>query len=97
MVCMTVKYISNCKKLACYLILKKTYLKGFIFHFLNFTADVMKQLGANSIFAVDVGSQDSQDVYNYGDHISGWWLLANKWSPWSETVKVPDNYIERFA
>lgn len=51
----------------------------------------MKQLGANSIFAVDVGSQDSQDVYNYGDQISGWWLLANKWSPWSETVKVSDN------
>lgn len=56
----------------------------------NLPADVMKQLGGNTIFAVDVGSQDSQDVYNYGDQISGWWLLANKWSPWSETVKVPD-------
>ncbi|CAG2205144.1 NRE [Mytilus edulis] len=56
----------------------------------NLPADVMKQLGANSIFAVDVGSRDSTESYNYGDKISGFWLLANKWSPWSETVKVPD-------
>lgn len=57
------------------------------------TADVMKQLGANSIFAVDVGSRDSTESYNYGDKISGFWLLANKWSPWSETVKVYIFYL----
>ena len=55
---------------------------------LYFEADVMKQLGANSIFAVDVGSRESTEIYNYGDQISGFWLLANKWSPWHDTVKV---------
>jgi lysophospholipid hydrolase len=48
----------------------------------------MKSLGAQSIFAVDVGSQDESDLTNYGDELSGWWLLWKKWNPWAAPIKV---------
>ena len=51
-------------------------------------ADVMHHLGANFVFAVDVGSQDEKDHTNYGDSLSGWWLLWKRWNPWAEPVKV---------
>ena len=54
----------------------------------NLPADVMKSLGAQTIFAVDVGSQDESDLTNYGDELSGWWLLWKKWNPWTEPIKV---------
>ncbi|KAH9638381.1 hypothetical protein HF086_004183 [Spodoptera exigua] len=38
-------------------------------------ADVMRSLGAKHILAIDVGSQDDTDLTNYGDDLSGWWLL----------------------
>ncbi|XP_021366995.1 patatin-like phospholipase domain-containing protein 7 isoform X3 [Mizuhopecten yessoensis] len=56
----------------------------------NLPADVMKSMGAQSIFAVDVGSQDETSLTNYGDDLSGWWLLWKRWNPWAEPVKVPD-------
>ncbi|GFN73554.1 LOW QUALITY PROTEIN: neuropathy target esterase sws [Plakobranchus ocellatus] len=56
----------------------------------NLPADVMHHLGANFVFAVDVGSQDEKDHTNYGDSLSGWWLLWKRWNPWAEPVKVPD-------
>lgn len=39
------------------------------------SADVMRSLGAKHILAIDVGSQDDTDLTNYGDDLSGWWLL----------------------
>ena len=42
------------------------------------------------VVAVDVGARDRSDLYNYGDAISGWWLLWKKWWPWTESVRVPD-------
>lgn len=51
-------------------------------------ADVMKTMGAQTIIAIDVGSEDPDDLTNYGDQLSGWWLLWNKWNPFAETVKV---------
>ncbi|KAK2568031.1 Patatin-like phospholipase domain-containing protein 6 [Acropora cervicornis] len=36
------------------------------------------------------GSEDPDDLTNYGDQLSGWWLLWNKWNPFAETVKIPD-------
>lgn len=54
----------------------------------DLTADVMKMMGAQTIFAVDVGSQDEMDLTNYGDTLSGWWLLWKRWYPWAEPVKV---------
>lgn len=50
----------------------------------------MRGLGANHILAIDVGSVDDQDLTNYGDDLSGWWLLWKRWNPFTETVKVPN-------
>lgn len=54
----------------------------------DFEADVMKAKGARNIFAMDVGSIDETDLTNYGDHLSGWWLLWKRWNPWAAQVKV---------
>lgn len=51
-------------------------------------ADVMKAIGARTIFAVDVGSQDNWSITNYGDQLSGWWVLWKKWNPWASPVRV---------
>ncbi|XP_037727000.1 neuropathy target esterase sws isoform X3 [Drosophila subpulchrella] len=56
----------------------------------NVPADVMHNLGAAHIIAIDVGSQDDTDLTNYGDDLSGWWLLYKKWFPFTTPVKVPD-------
>ncbi|XP_044761139.1 neuropathy target esterase sws isoform X1 [Coccinella septempunctata] len=56
----------------------------------NLPADIMRSLGANHILAVDVGSVDDQDLTNYGDDLSGWWLLWKRWNPFTEPVKVPN-------
>lgn len=50
----------------------------------------MHNLGAAHIIAIDVGSQDDTDLTNYGDDLSGWWLLYKKWNPFTTPVKVPD-------
>lgn len=56
----------------------------------NLPADIMRdRMGAETILAVDVGSQDDTDLYNYGDTLSGWWLLWKRWNPFSEPIKVP--------
>ena len=57
-----------------------------------FTADVMKSKGANTIIAVDVGSEYPAELTNYGDHLSGWWLLWKKWNPFSEKIYVSDGF-----
>ena len=62
-------------------------ITAFILWYL-FLADVMKTMGAQTIIAIDVGSEDPDDLTNYGDQLSGWWLLWNKWNPFAETVKV---------
>lgn len=54
------------------------------------TADVMRSHGASHILAVDVGSVDDQDLTNYGDDLSGWWLLWKRWNPFTTPVKVPN-------
>ncbi len=48
----------------------------------------MKAMGCKTIFAVDVGSQDETNLTNYGDSLSGWWLLWKRWNPWATPVKV---------
>ncbi len=45
-------------------------------------------MGAKLVIAVDVGSQDETDLTNYGDSLSGWWLLWKRLNPLSEKVKV---------
>lgn len=50
----------------------------------------MLRQGAHHILAIDVGSQDDTDLTNYGDSLSGWWLLWKRWNPFAEPVKVPN-------
>lgn len=67
------------------------FLKSIFYSWFNSNlADVMHTLGAAHIIAVDVGSQDDTDLTDYGDHLSGWWLLYKKWNPFSTPVKVPN-------
>lgn len=40
------------------------------------------------VIAIDVGSQDETDLTNYGDALSGWWLLWKRWNPLAAKVKV---------
>lgn len=57
----------------------------------NLPADVMHDvMGSEAILAIDVGSQDDMDMTNYGDTLSGWWLLWKKWYPFCKPVKVPN-------
>uniref|UniRef100_A0A8B9MKK3 lysophospholipase n=1 Tax=Accipiter nisus TaxID=211598 RepID=A0A8B9MKK3_9AVES len=56
----------------------------------NLPADIARNLGAKTVIAIDVGSQDETDLCNYGDSLSGWWLLWKRLNPWAEKVKVPD-------
>lgn len=53
----------------------------------------MKSKGANTIIAVDVGSEYPAELTNYGDHLSGWWLLWNKWNPFSEKIYVSGGWL----
>uniref|UniRef100_A0A8C7K841 lysophospholipase n=1 Tax=Oncorhynchus kisutch TaxID=8019 RepID=A0A8C7K841_ONCKI len=56
----------------------------------NLPADIARNMGAKTVIAIDVGSQDETDLCNYGDSLSGWWLLWKRINPWAEKVKVPD-------
>ncbi|KAI4459957.1 hypothetical protein MML48_6g00010887 [Holotrichia oblita] len=65
---------------------KKYTMIGICIHI----SDVMRSIGANHILAIDVGSVDDQDLTNYGDDLSGWWLLWKRWYPFTTSVKVPN-------
>uniref|UniRef100_A0A672KE71 Patatin-like phospholipase domain containing 7b n=1 Tax=Sinocyclocheilus grahami TaxID=75366 RepID=A0A672KE71_SINGR len=54
----------------------------------NLPADTARSMGAKLVIAVDVGSQDETDLTNYGDSVSGWWLLWKRLSPLTEKIKV---------
>ncbi|XP_078285751.1 patatin-like phospholipase domain-containing protein 6 isoform X3 [Rhinoraja longicauda] len=56
----------------------------------NVPADIAKTMGAKTVIAIDVGSRDETELCNYGDSLSGWWLLWKRLNPWAEKVKVPD-------
>ncbi|XP_017748632.1 PREDICTED: patatin-like phospholipase domain-containing protein 7 isoform X4 [Rhinopithecus bieti] len=54
----------------------------------NLPADVARSMGAKVVIAIDVGSRDETDLTNYGDALSGWWLLWKLWNPLATKVKV---------
>lgn len=58
-------------------------------------ADVARSMGAKVVIAIDVGSRDETDLTNYGDCLSGWWLLWKRWNPLAEKVKVLGARLER--
>ncbi|EGV62947.1 hypothetical protein CANTEDRAFT_123899 [Yamadazyma tenuis ATCC 10573] len=50
----------------------------------------MKRRGAKYIMAVDVGSVDDRSPMNYGDTLSGIWVVFNRWNPFSKHPNVPN-------
>lgn len=53
-------------------------------------ADVMRyKMGARTVIAVDVSPDNERLYFEYGTHLSGWWLLWNSWNPFVKTVNVP--------
>ena len=55
----------------------------------NLTVAHMKSLGADVIFAVDVGSLDDNLPQTFGDSLSGAWALWNRWNPFSSYANPP--------
>uniref|UniRef100_A0A3Q3B3C6 lysophospholipase n=1 Tax=Kryptolebias marmoratus TaxID=37003 RepID=A0A3Q3B3C6_KRYMA len=54
----------------------------------NLPADVARSMGAKVVIAIDVGSRNETSLTNYGDYLSGWWLLWKRFNPLAEKVKV---------
>ncbi|KAL4067299.1 hypothetical protein V8B97DRAFT_1873882 [Scleroderma yunnanense] len=55
----------------------------------NVQVSTMFSMGASAVFASDVGSIDDNSPRNFGDSVSGWWLLLNRWNPFSNARSVP--------
>ncbi|KAE8162854.1 lysophospholipase nte1 [Aspergillus tamarii] len=55
----------------------------------NLTVAHMKGLGADVIFAIDVGSIDDNTPQGYGDSLSGFWTVLNRWNPFSACPNPP--------
>ncbi|CAK7227705.1 phosphatidylcholine and lysophosphatidylcholine phospholipase [Sporothrix curviconia] len=55
----------------------------------NLTVSHMKALGADIIFAVDVGALDDDTPQAFGDTLSGFWAFLNRWNPLSTTPNPP--------
>ena len=55
----------------------------------NLTVSHMKGLGADIIFAVDVGALDDDSAQTYGDSLSGMWAFFNRWNPLSPHPNPP--------
>ncbi|KAF2872086.1 lysophospholipase NTE1 [Massariosphaeria phaeospora] len=55
----------------------------------NLTVTHMKSLGAEVIFAVDVGSLDDTTPQAFGDSLSGFWAILNRWNPFSSYTNPP--------
>lgn len=55
----------------------------------NLTVAHMKSLGADVIFAIDVGSLDDNLPQAFGDSLSGFWAAMNRWNPFSSYPNPP--------
>ncbi|KAI8361347.1 hypothetical protein B0O80DRAFT_380547 [Mortierella sp. GBAus27b] len=60
----------------------------------NLPVEFMKSLGANTIFAVDVASDDDTSLQHYGDSLSGWLVLLNRWNPFSSVYRNIPNLTD---
>lgn len=49
----------------------------------------MKSLGADVIFAIDVGALDDDTPQDFGDSLSGLWASLGRWNPFSSAVHPP--------
>lgn len=55
----------------------------------NLTVAHMKSLGADLVFAVDVGSLDDDSPQDFGDSLSGFWAVLQRWNPFSTAPNPP--------
>jgi lysophospholipid hydrolase len=55
----------------------------------NLTVSRMKWLGADIIFAIDVGALDDDTPQTFGDSLSGAWAFFNRWNPFSSHPNPP--------
>ncbi|KAL9108082.1 MAG: hypothetical protein Q9227_007057 [Pyrenula ochraceoflavens] len=55
----------------------------------NLTVAHMKSLGADVVFAIDVGSLDDDVPQGFGDSLSGFWSVLNRWNPFSSYPNPP--------
>ena len=55
----------------------------------NLTVAHMKSLGADVVFAIDVGSIDDDTPQQFGDSLSGFWAAWNRWNPFSPYPNPP--------
>ncbi|KAI9700657.1 MAG: phosphatidylcholine and lysophosphatidylcholine phospholipase [Candelina mexicana] len=55
----------------------------------NLSVAHMKSLGADVIFAIDVGSIDDNLPQQFGDSLSGFWAFTNRWNPFSSYPNPP--------
>eukprot|EP00834_Sanchytrium_tribonematis_P005075 NODE_285_length_10753_cov_0.438615.p7 type:complete len:157 gc:universal NODE_285_length_10753_cov_0.438615:1753-1283(-) len=55
----------------------------------NLPADIMRDMGINTIIAVDVGAEDDTSAVHYGDSLSGFEVVLNRWNPFSRQ-KIPN-------
>jgi len=55
----------------------------------NLPVSTMFSLGTSAVIAVDVGGIDDNSPRNFGDTVSGWWILLNRWNPFSSVRSIP--------
>ncbi|GBE77538.1 Lysophospholipase NTE1 [Sparassis crispa] len=55
----------------------------------NLPVSTMMAMGASAVIASDVGSIDDNSPRSFGDSVSGWWLLINRWNPFSNARYIP--------
>ncbi|KAJ8102015.1 hypothetical protein POJ06DRAFT_194638 [Lipomyces tetrasporus] len=55
----------------------------------NLPVSHMKLLGTEVVFAVDVGAIDATTPMTWGDSLSGFWVLFNRWNIFSRHPNVP--------
>lgn len=55
----------------------------------NLPVSSMFSMGANAVIASDVGSIDDNSPRQFGDYVSGWWLLINRFNPFSGLHGAP--------
>jgi lysophospholipid hydrolase len=55
----------------------------------NLPGDVIRQMGADMVIAIDVGSEEDKSQVSYGDSLSGWYALLSRWNPFSKGQYIP--------
>eukprot|EP00835_Amoeboradix_gromovi_P002093 NODE_111_length_19413_cov_0.323703.p1 type:complete len:1133 gc:universal NODE_111_length_19413_cov_0.323703:19137-15739(-) len=55
----------------------------------NLPADIMREMGIDTIIAVDVGAEDDTRAVHYGDSLSGFEVVVNRWNPFARQ-KIPN-------